>query len=397
VEKVKLLVITSTFPRWQGDTLPSFVYDLSIRMGDQFDVHVLAPYSSGSKKYEKIKNINVHRFNYWPFKNKLADGAILPNLNKNKWMYFQVPFFILFQFLSMCRIINKYKIKIIHAHWILPQGFLAVFYKTFKKSKKVLITVHGADLYGMRLFRFLKKWTIRRCSQLTVVSHALKEEVKKLDVTVPVDVIPMGVDTQKFHPKYRNLTLREKYNINGPFLIFVGRLSEKKGIKYLIEAMPGVLKRFAQAKLLIIGDGELRDELTQSASDHIIFAGAMPQSQLPGFYATADIFIGPSIQTKDGDTEGFGLVFAEAVSSGCTVIASNLPAIRDVVIEGKTGYFCEQKNVAQIEKKIVEVLSSKDKRINGRQWIVDHFDWEMIKNKYLKVLIDQSSSFFEKK
>ena len=102
--KVKLLVMTSTFPKWKNDAVPPFVYILSKHLSQYFDVHVLAPYSKGCKVEEWMDNIYVNRFKYWCDKeNNLAEGAILPNLKKNKLLWIQVPFFVLFEFISLIK------------------------------------------------------------------------------------------------------------------------------------------------------------------------------------------------------------------------------------------------------------------------------------------------------
>ncbi len=110
-KKKKLLVVSSTFPRcqesmilehdqeqqfltWRNDTIPPFVYELSKRLTDDFDVYVLAPHYPGAKTFEIMDNMKVYRFRYFLEKyQKLAGNtAILPTLKKNKLFYFQVPF-----------------------------------------------------------------------------------------------------------------------------------------------------------------------------------------------------------------------------------------------------------------------------------------------------------------
>lgn len=398
--KKKLLVVASTFPRWKNDTNPPFVYELSKRLTDKFDVHVLAPYSKGSKRYEVSDGMKISRFKYWFDKEgNLADGAILPSLKKNKFLWLQVPFFVLSEFVNMVKICRKEKIDVIHAHWILPQGFLAVLYKRlFNKKIKVVITTHGGDIFGAKFANLIKKWVINNCSVLTVVSNAIKKEVAKLGIKkdIPVEVISMGVDLSKFNPSNYSESIKKKYSIKGPFLLFVGRLSEKKGVKYLIEAMPKVVEKFPEARLLIIGDGEEKDNLTEQAKEtgllgnHIIFTGAIHNSDLPKYYATADVFVGPSVVAKGGDTEGFGLVFVEAIGSGCIAIASDAPAISDIIINGKTGFVVKQKYSEGISNKVIELLENKNLyetiKKEGREYVLKKFDWKVIAKRYYGVL-----------
>lgn len=392
--------MASTFPRWKNDTIPPFVYELSKRLTKDFDVSVLAPYSKGSKKHEASDRMKIFRFKYWFDKEQnLADGAILPSLKKNKFLWLQVPFFVLSEFVNMLKICKKEQIDAIHAHWIIPQGFLAVLYKKiFNKKIKIVITTHGSDIFCIKFANPIKKWVVNNCSVLTVVSNAIKKEVVKLGIKkeVPVEIISMGVDLSKFNPSKYDESIKKRYGINGPFLLFVGRLSEKKGVKYLIEAMSGIVKRFPNVKLLIIGDGEEKDNLLKQAkktglfNKNIIFTGAIPNSELPKYYATADIFIGPSIVGKRGDTEGFGLVFVEAIGSGCATIGTDLPAISDIIIDGKTGFIVKQKSSEGISNKVIELLENKKLheiiKKEGREYVLNKFDWNIIKNKYGDVI-----------
>ncbi|MBU3940600.1 MAG: glycosyltransferase family 4 protein, partial [Nanoarchaeota archaeon] len=101
--KKKLLVFASTFPRWKNDSIPPFVYELSKRLTKDFDVSVLAPGYPGAKDYEIMDKMKIHRFHYFFRKyEKLAgSGGILPALKKNKFYYFQVPFFMTAEFFAL--------------------------------------------------------------------------------------------------------------------------------------------------------------------------------------------------------------------------------------------------------------------------------------------------------
>jgi glycosyltransferase involved in cell wall biosynthesis len=262
-------------------------------------------------------------------------------LRANKLNFLQIPFFLFFQLLALRRIIKIEKINIIHAHWIIPQGLVAVVYKRlFHPKIKIICTSHGSDILGLKslLTLPLKKYTLKNIDKLTVVSNLLKTEVSKMGVRPPIDILPMGVDLGRFGPDHRSVEIKRKYHIEGSFLIFVGRLSEEKGVKYLIEAMVAVVKEFPDTKLLIIGSGVLETELRNlsnnlNLSKNVIFTGYMQNASLPSYYATADILIGPSLR------EGFGLVFAEAMACGCPVIASDLPSVSEIIINGQTGLF----------------------------------------------------------
>src|SRR5205807_7288673 len=131
---------------------------------------------------------------------------------------------------------------------------------------------------------------------------------------LPITVLHMGFDIHMFTTTEYNKIVKDKFKIKGPLLLFVGRLAEKKGVRYLLDAMPAIVQKFPTVTLLIIGEGNLKKELeeytvTRNITEYIFFLGALSNTELPAYYATADIFIVPSIQTKDGDTEGLDLTF----------------------------------------------------------------------------------------
>jgi len=154
-----ILVFTSTFPTFiEGDATPPFVYELSKRLAQKegFHIVVLTPFRKGSKVFEERDGLRIYRFKYGF--TSLCEGGILPNLKKNKFLFFQVPFFLFFAFVNLAKIVKKEKIDIIHAHWIIPQGFISVLYKKLfrKKELKIICTSHGSDLFGLQN-PFMKK------------------------------------------------------------------------------------------------------------------------------------------------------------------------------------------------------------------------------------------------
>jgi len=377
----KLLVLASTFPRWVGDANPPFVLELSRRLTNKFNITILTPHFPGSKNTETMDKLKVYRFHYFPEKyERLAgNGGILSVLKANKWYYFTIPFFFFSEIIATLKLVKKLKPNIIHAHWIIPQG-LAAYINFLINKTPYIVTSHGSDLHSLGLV-FLKKIILNQAKKITVVSNYLKEEIKKIDPNLlsKTEVIPMGVDTQQFNPNKYDETIKKKYEITGKFLLFVGRLAPEKGVKYLIDAIPSVLKKFSDTKLLIIGDGLLEQELKNQVKklkveSNVIFLGSIKHDDLPPYYATADIFVSPSIK------EGFGLTFVEALMSGCSIIGTNVGGISDIL---PSESLIEPKKITSISEKIIFFL--KDKEAQNIDF--DSFDWSNITNKYFKLFM----------
>lgn len=398
--KPRLLVITSTFPRWKDDTDPPFVYELSRRLTSDFDVVVHTPHYHGSLPHEMMDGMHIHRFRYFSSQfEKLAGGqGIVPKLRRNKLYYLLLPFFLIAQFFSLLLLVYQKKPNIIHAHWLIPQGFLAVFMKWIF-GVPVIVTAHGADVFSLRgkILIWIKKIIVNNVDTIVTVSNSLvKTLIEDTKAPIHPEVIPMGVDASLFSPHHRNISIRQQYGIHGPFLLFVGRLTEKKGVQYLIDAMALVRVEIPEAKLLIVGHGELEQKLKKQVEDlglHevVLFTGGLVNKELPAYYASADIFIGPSIQTVDGDSEGFGLTFVEAAMSGCLVIGSRVGGIEDIIEDGKNGFLVPPGDSIILADKIINLLNNiekyKDENKQTRWEIVARFDWNIIAEKYGRICL----------
>ena len=400
--KPKLLVLTTTFPRWPNDADPPFVYNLSKRLTQKFDVTVHTPHYPGAKTREFLDGMHIYRFryNFAPLEKLAGSTGILPTLRANKMLYIIVPFLIGCQFFSLLFLVRKLRPDIIHAHWLFPQGFAAIILKRVFNIP-VVVTAHGTDVYGLKgkIFNWLKKEVCQHADGITVVSASLKQA---LEVILPkkcaeqIAIIPMGADSTFFMYKNRKDHIKMNIGIGNRVILFVGRLSEVKGVKYLIDAMLIVRKQYTNTQLLIIGNGELHGNLKEQAktaglTNSVHFLGSIPNVELPAYYAVADIFIAPSIIAKGGDREGFGLTLVEAAMCGCLVISTKTGGIEDIIQDGKTGFLVPQKDAKALAEKILYTFAHEDEidkmREAARIRCIEKFDWSVIAGRYEDLMI----------
>ena len=177
------------------------------------------------------------------------------------------------------------------------------------------------------------------------------------------------------------------FSQNGkPVVLFVGRLAEVKGVTYLIEAMKQV-----DAILAIVGEGPLRQELERQAAplgDKIRFLGGKTHDELATIYASADVFVAPSVKAKDGGVEGFGLVFLEAMASGLPVVASRSGGIPDLVHDGENGLLVPPAEPQALAEAINRVLLNpelKTKICQKGNETAQSFSYKNVGEKYKKV------------
>ncbi|MDB5973823.1 MAG: hypothetical protein JWR07_583, partial [Nevskia sp.] len=248
-----LLVLASTYPRWRGDSEPGFVHELCRRLTGSFKVIAVVPSSPSAAAHELLDGVEVFRFRYAPrrLETLVNDGGIVANLRRNPWKLMLLPSFVVGQAWLAARLFRRFRFAAVHAHWLIPQGLVAAWLCR-KRRAPFLVTSHGADLFALRGrgFEIAKRLVIRRAAALTVVSTAMRDELERLGAdSSKVSVAPMGVDLRD------RFTLSNTAQRSAHQILFVGRLVEKKGARYLVEAMPMVLRQHPQARLSIAGFG----------------------------------------------------------------------------------------------------------------------------------------------
>lgn len=392
-----VLVIASTFPRWENDSTPNFVYELSNRLAKGRKMVVLAPHDYNAAKYEKLGNIEIYRFQYFiPSKlQKVAYGAgIIPNIKNSFLAKLQVPLFLLSEFFAAKRLIKKYKPNILHAHWIIPHGaFAAIFKKIYKIP--LVITIHGSDIFPLKniIFRHFQRFALSSCDVCTITSMATKNEVMTRfpGFGNKLNVIPMGVDIRLFSsknikPKYR------KYHKN-KIILFVGRLNEQKGVDYLIKAIPAIEEKVPNTMLLIIGEGSYKADLEKLASalkvsNYLEFLGAMPHENIVNFYNLADVLVLPSVTSNIG-TEGLGLVLLEAMSCGTCVIGTSTGGIKTIIKHNENGMLAKERDEADLAGKIIKVITDEKLRKklsrNGAKFVRESYSWDAVAKKFERI------------
>ncbi len=295
----------------------------------------------------------------------------------------------------------------IHLHLPFLGATLPVLlFSVFHPKKKLVVTYH-MDLAGTGfkkiIFNLNKKiilpLTLLRANKIIVSSYDYAEnsDIKNFFAKHKSKFveIPFGVDEQKFYPMQKNATLAEKYFIDAETktLLFVGGLDAAhyfKGLDILLRALKKVVESgLENIKLVIVGDGELKSEYQDQAEflhvrDKIIFAGGVPDAELPDYYNLADMFILPSIDKS----EAFGLVLLEAAACGKPAIASDLPGVRTVVKNNQTGFLSKPADPDDLAEKIKQLFSDSEtiKKMGqaAREMVLEKYSWEKVATEHLK-------------
>lgn len=383
--KRKLLVTASTFPRWQGDTEPRFIFDYAKAMTKYYEVHVVVPMDPEAKEEENIEGVFVHRFHYFPI-HKLETlcypGAIVPRIKEKKIRICLVPFLLI----SMRHAIRKYSrsVDVVHAHWLIPQGIV----QSTIRNVPYIVTGHGGDVTSLNMWpiRGMKHRTLSNAKAVIGVSNYICSKMRDICGDINPMMISMGCDVSKFSPAKRN---EQYFSHEAKNIVFVGRLAEKKGLTYLIEAMQNI-----DAKLYIIGKGPLEDTLKEQVereqiTNKVFFAGAKTHDELPEILASADLMVAPSIVAKDGDQEGLPVSIMEAMASGLPVVAGISGGTSDIIEDGINGYILDARNVKQLEQRIRCILEDNEmcRRMGQSAYkTAEKYSYERIGEQYYRVI-----------
>jgi len=393
---MRIIHFTSSYPLYKNDVGGLFVEELVKFISKEHKIYVLTPDSPYSKNLELYDNYEVHRFKYFfkRYQILVCNDSIIQNLKKNPFNFVLLFFLLIKAGISLFKLIKTEKIEIVHCHWVIPQGTIAVLLKKFfRLNIRIIITAHGSDIENKK-GKFLApiiKYTLRNCEVINTVSTYLADEIHKL---VPelrnIKIIPMGVHREFFEDSrlYNN-----SVGTNNPYILFVGRLSEDKNIDFLISSFFEIKKNQPYLELWIVGKGNQEEILKLLAinlgiKDKVKFLGNIEHEQLRKYYNNAEMFVSAS------GKEGFGLVFVEALLSKCPVIALDVGGIRDIILNGKTGILIPPNNMIKLIEALHVMLTDKELRSNlienGYKYAVENFTWQVVGNKFSQLYLSSN-------
>jgi phosphatidyl-myo-inositol dimannoside synthase len=360
----RILFLASSAPRFPGDATAPFILNMAgDLMALGWDVEVLAPHAPGLKKVDIMNGVTIRRFQYlWPasWQTLCYNGGAAVNLKRNRLVGLAIPFLVAAEFLGALASLIRRRPVLIHSHWVVPQGVVGQLFSL--AGVPHVISVHGTDIHGFRgaLMSAVKAWALRHCDHVVANSTSTKAEVEALCQPKALSVIPTGAEPLQLQEG--SIVSRHDFvDADTKLVIFVGRLIEAKGVRYLIEAMPQILAR-QRVKLLIVGDGPERAALENLANDldlrrDATFVGSVPHPRVSGYLAIADVFVGPSIRIPGESSEAQGNTFVEALFARVPVVASRVGGIPDAIIHERTGLLVDERAPGQIAEAVLRVLS----------------------------------------
>jgi phosphatidylinositol alpha-1,6-mannosyltransferase len=297
----------------------------------------------------------------------------------------------------------RFKVKKLHCGQILSNGTAGFI------CKKLLNIPYVLWVYGSETIRFgnsgflasIMKTVLSSAELIIVNSSFTGEEYVRFgaDKEKMLRITP-GVDTDLFRPTEKPADLIKKYNLYGKtVLLTVARLDERKGQDTIIETVYLLKKEYPNLVYLIVGKGREEQNLRKMVhdrelADSVLFAGYVPDEELPAYYNLCDIFVLPNRETENtalkGDYEGFGTVFLEANACGKPVIGGISGGVSDAIENGVTGMLVNPRSIEEVVAAVKSFISDPQRRDTlgtaGRLRAEKDFDWKIIAKKLERVL-----------
>jgi glycosyltransferase involved in cell wall biosynthesis len=385
-----IVMVTSSYPRFPGDSVGTFMEPIAHSIAARgHEVHVVAPWHPLVCRGASEGRVHFHFYRYAPVSalNVFGYAAAMRADVKLRGAAFMAAPFALAQGWRMARrVVRTYNTNLVHAHWVIPggvTGWLAA------RRLPLVVSLHGSDVFVAEKLmpaRMAAGHVFRRAGAVTACSPDLARRAVRLGADpARVEVVPYGVDTERFKPdRVDRPAIRAAIGAGAEDLVIfsAGRLVKKKGFEYLIDAAVALPERI-RAVVAIAGAGDLEPELRQRAAGHegrVRFLGNLTQDQVADHLASADIAVVPSIHDDAGNVDGLPNIVLEALAAGVPLITTAAGGIGEVVTNNETAIVVPQRDAGAIGRAIVSLADAAAERrrlgIGGRLMVQQQFGWE---------------------
>ncbi len=368
--KIKVLVVTYSFPTKHNPTAGIFILNQLKELKEFCEIKVLCPYAYVPKtkllgnlaKYSEVgERETVGGFEVYHPKYLMLPRAGLTKKFLSQALGIEAFFSHLSAKKTSDKIMKDWNPEIIHIHSSMGEGLIGSRLKK-RYKKPLVVTLHGEDITKHSkkiLSKQLTEFTLKNADAIIPVSKFLESEIKNLGIkNKKFFVIPMGANAGRFRPKNsRDMRKRLKLPLNKKIILFVGHLVERKGVIYLIRAMKDIIKKESGALCIIIGKGIEENKLKDAASElglesHINFLGQKTNEEVAPYMNACDILALPSLN------EGLPVVLCEALASGKPVVATAVAGTPELVTKD-VGFLVKPGSHEELAEKIILALNKR--------------------------------------
>lgn len=380
---MRVLVLSTSFPRWAEDWAGSFVLRLALELARRAEVRVLTPGFPGGPPSEERDGLAIRRFSYFRPRRMqrvlYPDG--IPDQLKKSWLArLQLPLFLVAFVAATVRESRRHDVLL--CNWAIT-GLVARV-AGWLTRRPYLVVLRGSDVQLIERGGILGRLLLAGVSGARGACVVAEDFVATLARHgIPnASFTPNGIDTERFSQD--RAEARSGLGLGDEKLVlYAGSLIERKGVRYLVEAMRGV-----EARLAIVGAGPEEPTLRRLADEAGVaahFAGLVPHREMPRWFAAADLFVLPSLY------EGRANVLMEALASQTPCIATDIQGSRELIRDAVNGFLVKPRDADELRARIQQVLG--DDALRGRlasraAAVLSESvpSWEACADRYLRLL-----------
>ncbi|GIV67482.1 glycosyltransferase family 4 protein [Caldilinea sp.] len=407
---LKICFVTSSYPLTARDGSARFIHSMAESLAAQgHRVDVVLPHHARLERWPNTVRLFPFRY-VWPDKFAIMGYAQATHSDKKlrRLAYALAPGFAAQQALMILRLHRRFHYDVLHGHWVIPSGVTAAW-ASKQIERPLVISLHGSDIFfalKQPLLQFAARRALDVASTVTACSPSLYDGALALNANPQkVHLLPYGVRAENFQAGERERAqARESLGIAPDQLVisFIGRLVEKKGVEYLIKALPLVTSQMPRCLCLIGGAGPESARLSALAEtcgvkESVRFLGNLEWNQVASLLSATDIFVAPSIHDSEGNADGLPNTVLEAMASGCPIVATNLPGISVAIVDGVHGLLVSERNHEELASAIIQLGKDSSLRAtlgaNAKRRAIQTFSWDAVARKLTEFYLAALSNF----
>jgi glycosyltransferase involved in cell wall biosynthesis len=398
-KRMKVLSITSAYPRYDGDPTAPFMESITRHIAARgHEIHMLLPANREWTRPAHEGDLHYHLYRYSPLRSWTPWGyseSLEAGVKIRRPLYALAPLVLLSALRAAKSLLSRERFDLVHAHWVVPNGPIGALIAR-RHRLPLVISLHGSDISVAQRSGWIGRLTrssFAHAAAVTAPSEDLLERARRLGATGLLELIPYGADVDAFAADPAETRgMREQLGAAADETVVcaVGRFVHWKGFEYLIEAFAKASVALPQLRLVFVGDGDLRESLEVRAkslgvSKTVTFAGMASRNEMPGYLAAADIVVVPSIH-YDGYVDGLPNVALETMAAGKPLVATRVGGLPQLVQSGENGLLVDERDSDALADAIATLAGDPDLRSrlgeNGRTLIRESMNWDTVAARF---------------
>jgi glycosyltransferase involved in cell wall biosynthesis len=415
---MKICMLTTSYPKYTGETTAPFIEEIAAGLARRgHSIHVVAPFHPDLRRGAIERGVHLHFFRYSPWRALNIWGyaeALRADVGLRGRALAAAPLALGAGILALLKVTSperaarnrehsspfishRSSFDLIHAHWVLPNGPPAALVAQMR-GLPLVVSLHGSDVSMAERaapLTLAAATAFRAAAAVTACSSDLLQRALRLGArSGGIEVIPYGVDPSAFHPDlHAGALVRAELGLpaDTPLIVTVSRLVYKKGLTYLLEALPCILARHPRTALIIGGYGDLRDELERRAAElgvasSVHFPGQLDRERAARYISAADVYAVPSIRDHSGNVDGLPNALLEGMGAARPIVASCVAGIPEVIDDGRHGLLVSERDSDALAQAIIRLLDDRElaERLGlaARRRVLEELTWDTTAERF---------------